>query len=588
MARLTAGRAERRRRPAVVAAAVMAAAVLAAVVAPVAAAPNPALETPAVRADTSVGGYLAARHASSLHDYGAAADLLLDALAQSPNQPVLLQRAHQALLLDGRVAEAAALATQGAALRIDIPYADLSLTVDALARGDADTAAALASNLDATGINRLLAPLLTAWTQAAAGHPEAAREALAPVARIRGAEVLFHLHDALLADVAGDDERAESAYAAAIAAQPDPSTRVIELAGNFFERSGRRDEALALYKAFLDNRPTSDSIQVALARAEAGTPPPPLVADANAGAATALFDVAGAMGADDTRAAVLVVARLGLALQPDFPQMKILAARALEGLERYADANALYAAVDPDSPLAWEVRIAIAGNLDRLERFDEAEALLKTLAEERADSADPLIELANLLRRRERFREAVDVYDAAFERLPDETQRLWGLYYARGIALERSGLWARAEADFLKALELEPGQPLVLNYLGYSWVEQGRHLERALEMIQQAVAARPRDGFITDSLGWAYYKLGDFYQAVEYLERAVLLQPHDPVINDHLGDAYWQVGRRREARFRWQGALGLDPEPDVRAVIEEKLTHGLIVAAPEPEGPVAD
>lgn len=586
MARLMARLGDRRRR----AVGRVAALLLAVAVAwPVAASPNPASEPAAVQADTAVGGYLAARHASSLYDFGAAADLLLDALALSPNQPVLLQRAHQALLLDGRVAEAAELATRGAALKVDIPHGDLSVTVDALVRGDADTAAALAANLSASGINRLLAPLLNAWIQLAADHPEAAPAALVPLSRVQGAEVLYHLHGALLADAAGDDARAESEYAATMAAQPDPPMRVIDLAGNFFERSGRRDEAMAIYRAFLDNRPMSETIQAALARVEAGEPPPPpVVAGATDGAAEALFDVAGAVPDDDTPEAALIIARLGLALKPDFPRMKILTARTLEMLRRYADANALYETIGPDSPFSWEVRIGIAGNLDRLDRFDEAEALLKRLAEERADSADPLIELANLLRRRERYREAVDVYDAAFERLPDESQRLWGLYYARGIALERSGMWPRAEADFLKALDLEPGQPLVLNYLGYSWVEQERHLERALEMIHQAVAARPRDGFITDSLGWAYYKLGDFDQAVEYLERAVLLQPNDPVINDHLGDAYWQVGRKREARFRWQGALGLDPDPDVRAAIEVKLTRGLVVSAPDPEAPVAD
>ena len=154
-------------------------------------------------------------------------------------------------------------------------------------------------------------------------------------------------------------------------------------------------------------------------------------------------------------------------------------------------------------------------------------------------------------------------------------RRHWSLLYSRGIALERSKQWARAETDFIKALELEPEQPYVLNYLGYSWVDQGIHLERATGMIEKAVELRPRDGFIVDSLGWAYFRIGDYGGAVRELERAVELRPQDPVINDHLGDAYWMVGRRLEARFQWRRALALEPEADVAGTITNKLEDGL-------------
>jgi Flp pilus assembly protein TadD len=127
----------------------------------------------------------------------------------------------------------------------------------------------------------------------------------------------------------------------------------------------------------------------------------------------------------------------------------------------------------------------------------------------------------------------------------------------------------------LRALELEPDQPNVLNYLAYSWIDKGVNLPRAKSMIEKAASQRPDDGAIIDSLGWMHYRMGDFHRAVETLENAITLMPQDAVINDHLGDAYWQVGRRLEAEFQWRRALTFDPDPDVRRSIEQKLQFGL-------------
>ncbi len=184
-----------------------------------------------------------------------------------------------------------------------------------------------------------------------------------------------------------------------------------------------------------------------------------------------------------------------------------------------------------------------------------------------------------MLRRHERFAEAVEAYDQAVARIGTLQPRHWRLLYARGIALERSKQWPRAEADFLKALEFEPDQPFVLNYLGYSWVEQGQNLEKAEAMIRKAVELQPHDGYIVDSLGWVMFRLGRHDEAVVHLERAVELRPEDAAINDHLGDAYWAVGRQREARFQWQAALDNDPEAELKTAIERKLAERPLRAA---------
>jgi Flp pilus assembly protein TadD len=247
----------------------------------------------------------------------------------------------------------------------------------------------------------------------------------------------------------------------------------------------------------------------------------------------------------------------------------------LESLDRKNEALALYDAVSPSSPLFWTARLRKAVTLDELKRTDEAIAQLKQMAGERADQYEPLTRLGDMLRAKKRYDEAASSYSQAVKRIGELAKPHWSLLYARGIAYERSKQWPKAEADFLGALKLSPEQPFVLNYLGYSWVDQGLHLDRAKGMIERAVQLRPNDGYIVDSLGWVLYRLRDYEGAARRLERAVILRPDDPTINDHLGDAYWRVGRFLEARFQWRRALSLDPDKKDIPTIEKKLQRGL-------------
>jgi len=188
---------------------------------------------------------------------------------------------------------------------------------------------------------------------------------------------------------------------------------------------------------------------------------------------------------------------------------------------------------------------------------------------------EAIVALGNVLRSRKQFKEAADVYSKVLDGIKEPTRQHWTLYYFRGICYERAKDWPKAEKDLQKALDLYPDQPQVLNYLGYSWVDQGLNLEKAVQMIRRAVELRPNDGYIVDSLGWAYYRLGRFDEASTDLERAIELKPEDPVINDHLGDAYWKTGRELEARFQWRHARDNKPEPEDLVKIEEKLKDGL-------------
>ena len=252
----------------------------------------------------------------------------------------------------------------------------------------------------------------------------------------------------------------------------------------------------------------------------------------------------------------------------------MLVAGILESMDRNDDAIATYGTIKPTSPLYWSARLRIAGNLEALDRDDDAIDLLRVLTTEDPSRPDPLVSLGDLLRSNKRFPESVNAYDRAIEVLGEIDKRHWTILYSRGISLERSRRWDRAEKDFQRALELNPEQPYVLNYLGYSWVDQGINLDRARKMIERAVQLRPNDGYIVDSLGWVLYRLKDFKGAVDKLERAVELRPQDPTINDHLGDAYWRVGRQNEARFQWRHALSLKQADTKGDHIEYKIING--------------
>lgn len=529
---------------------------------------------------TLSGNYLAARHARSVQADDDAATFLQAALAKSPDDRLLLSRAMAAFLLAGRVEEAIPIARRLDSADEEAPLADLTLVIGEIKAADYKAALARLRASPQAGHAVFILPIVTAWTEFGLGKVDQALATLDPAGRNPGLAALYRLHAAWISEAAGRTDQAMAYLDAVLKDQNEPWLRLVELAGGLKERAGQRQEALALYRGYLQRFPDSSLLAPALARAAGGAAAPAAeIRNARDGVAEVMLDAAGVLSRQNSREVALMMGELGLYLRPDFPALQLMVGDLLEAFDREDDANRVYARVDRASPMSWPARLSIARNLERTERFDEAAKLLRELARERPRDPEPLSELGDMYRKRDRFAEAVEAYDATFARIGTPEPRHWRLLYVRGIVLERTKDWPRAEADFLKALEFEPDQPFVLNYLGYSWVEQGHNLERAEAMIRKAVELRPTDGYIVDSLGWVLYRLGRKEEAVEPLERAVELKPEDPVINDHLGDAYWAVGRQREARFQWRAALDLKPEPDLKSQIEAKLEHGPVKEA---------
>ncbi len=510
-----------------------------------------------------IANFLAARYAEARRDYASAARFYLAALGREPTNFDLMMRAQRVLVAAGQMRDAIELAQRVVAVAPANPVANLVLVVNDLAQGNAAAAEPRLQAMPTGGVFRIAAPLLRAWTNVALDRPQQAAEALRGIGQVAAFSGLVSYHLALIADVAGQAEEAERQYRRALEVE-GPSVRAVEAAAAFLARIGKEDDA----RAILDRFRRSDNDTVLR----------PQVTDAKSGAAEALMNLATALRQQDNNLLdAILLGQLARVLVPGDDSATLLVADSFESGERRGEANELYGRIAPGSPLGWVARLRMAENLDLGNDTAAAIATLSTMADERPDRIDALTTLARILRQRERYGEAAVAFDRAIQRLPRPEPWQWALYYQRGISYERSQQWAKAEADFRRALELQPDQPDVLNYLAYSWVDQGQqaHYQEAERMLTRAVEQRPNSPQIIDSLAWVMYRTGRFAEAVRLLERAIELLPLDPVLLDHLGDAYWRVGRAQEARFQWRRALRNNPDNDLRPQLERKVERGL-------------
>ena len=533
-------------------------------------------QLPLSSAVSSSGAYLAAQSAIGERDMSAASDYLLVALTADSGNKDLMRQAHFALVSSGRIPEALPIARRLLVGEGIDQFSPLTVAADALDRGAFDEAGEALARLPITGYNTILVPMLEAWVAAGSGEFDAAVDALGPTNLGDGFDALRSYHLALILDLAGRPVEAEEAFVRSVESQPGGAYRVVLGYGGFLERLGRPEDAQALYRAFLDANPDSLWLESTLARLDGSGSPVSQVDEAREGAAEAMFAVASAAHQSDGPEIALAYGQLAAYLMPQNEVISLLIGDILEMQGKHLEAIEAYRRISASSPLDWTARLRVALNQDDAGLPDQAIALLRQMVEERPDRSDAIVVLGDILRVHERWAEAVEAYDIAFALQDSDVENDWRLRYVRGIALERAGDWPRAESDFLTALEIEPDHPFVLNYLGYTWVDRGERLDEALGMIERAVNQRPLDGFITDSLGWAYFRLDRFEEAVVQLERAVEYEPGDPVINDHLGDAYWKVGRRAEARFQWRRAMSLGADDlELIDAIQTKLQSGL-------------
>ena len=525
------------------------------------------------------GMFLAGQLAMSSGKSADAARFFDRARTGAAGETLIAEKAFGAALLSGDIPRAAVLAPTGEdASESARRLGRLVVAVDAMAQGKGKDAQARLNAEAMAFPHKPAAALLAPWAAAMAGDVEGSL--VRPQVRGDGQVDYFgQLGQAALFERAKRYDEAETDFKA-LAGVTGPAEMAVVAYGGFLERRGRRIDAVALYQSYLAGEPASLAVKAAVARASAGRPAPAMPG-LREGAGQALLAPAAGMMAAKQETLSLAYLRLVIRLDPQRDEAWVMVGDIMQGNGDIEAARAAYAHPRPGSleygaaqaKLAWTYQ---AGG-------DKETALKLARAGAAAGGADARVNLADILRANERFAEAVEVLSAliAEDKAPD-----WRLIYARGQAYERINRWADAQADLQTALKSHPDEPELLNYLGYSWIDRGEHLPEALAMVQKAVATNPRSGAMVDSLGWAFYRLGDYRQAVEKLEQAVELEAGDPEINNHLGDAYWKVGRKDEAQFQWRRVLTLKPDEKIRAKAEAKLASGLGPDGPAPK--VAD
>jgi tetratricopeptide (TPR) repeat protein len=524
---------------------------------------DPAAGAPVHGGFTGVyGSYLVGRFASSESDTDAAARAFLRTLQTDPTDHEVLQNAFMTCLLSDHP-EAESLArqlpeNQDAQLLLGGAEARAGHWADAEQRFRA---------MPHQGLTQLLQPLLLAWTEQGGGHTDTALATLRPLVEGQRFRGIYALHAALIADQAGRVQEATRFYGIAEGEFGISNLRLAQIMASWLARQGHTTDAEQMLSTLSDGQDELSLVLPALIADGRNAP----VADPTQGIAEAYLALGAALRQQDASDYALVMLHLALNLRPDLAAARLLVADIQDAVHQPQAALDALASIPDSDPLAGIVRLHRAQIEQRLGHTDQAMEALAALARDYPNNPLPDVQMGDIQRGKKHYKAAIAAYDRAVTKLHGPRRSAWPLYYSRGIAHEQAHEWPEAEADLQRALALAPDQPYVLNYLGYTWADQGVRLPEARRMIERALEQMPNDGAIVDSLGWIMMRQGQTTEAVPVLERAVGLEPEDSTINQHLGDAYWAVGRRLEAVFQWRRALTLNPEPEDQTTLEKKL-----------------
>ena len=518
--------------------------------------------------------YLSARFAAGEHDLPQAARFYGQSLTNDQGNPSLLALSFFYSTTSGDFDAAGKYAQAVIAATPDDRAARLALAVIGFKHKDyVDVRKQLSASAKGP-FTALTLALFDAWAAAAERDTAGMQKDLQSLAEQKGAESMAAFHTALLQDYLNNAPAADAAYKKALSSTA-PTPRVLEAYGRFLERQGRSADAATLYQSHINEGGLASVTRPGLARIAAGQKPEGMIRSPADGAAEALFGIAASLTDAQSAEVSILYLRMALYLRSDLGLAQVLLADRFETLRKYESAIAIYRSIEPSSPYWRMAQVQASLDLQRLGKNDDAIAGLKKLVTADPNDSESWVALGDTYRASEKFAESVDAYNHAEKIIGKPSRRDWPMFYARAMAKEKLKRLDDSEADIQTALKLSPEQPELLNYLGYSWVDRGRNIPQALTMLEKARTLRPYDGYIVDSVGWAYYQLGRYDDAAKTLEAAVLLVPGDPTINDHLGDALWRAGRRIEARFQWNHALTFSDDDTDKAAIERKLKTGL-------------
>lgn len=535
----------------------------------------------AIAGTTLLGSYLAGHIARAERDNESAALYYRRALAKDPGNEEILDDAFKLELAAGEFDAARSLAERLIKRQNDNVIAHIFLGLDEYKKRDFEAADEhFKTAQKTTSQDEPTLKLARAWVLIAQNRADKALANMKPSGKSAWVTLFEAVQRAFMADVAKKKTAAEDAYKI-IYDKKAPNTRIAEAYARHLAVFGDSKQAEAVLEEAGAN--TTPLGKLLIAELKSGKTPKLMVTNAEEGLAESFLGIGQKLSAENGLDEAQIYFRLALFLNPASDIAKLELAELYGNLEQYAKAIAAIEKIREGSPFWLIAQVRKSLYLNALQKSDEAVALLASLLEKNPSEQQILQTAATIESARKKYDAALPYYNRAIALLGTPSKRDWQLYYARAIAYERTKQWARAEPDFKEALVLDPEQGAVLNYLGYSWLDQNMNIPEAFDLIKKAVKLRPNDGYIIDSLGWAYYLQKDYEQAAKHLDKAVELRPEDPTLNDHLGDVYWRLGRKLEAKFQWTQALTLSPEPEDAEKIKKKIEVGL----PDEAGPRA-
>ena len=535
------------------------------------------------------GAYLAGRVAHLRQDFNSAADYYMISLQTDPENAELLERIYVILASQGRVSEAAKFAKQSQQKGDTNNFTHIIIAIDDAKAGRYPQALASLKKLGGNPVyTKFITPLLASWVYVGMGNQEKAIETISILNEDKGFKSLYHFHAGMIEDYFGNNKEAQKHYEALINDEKtEMSFRTLQVISNFYIRTGQKEKAVALLERFNSELLFLDMIQnLAQKTANATQENTQAIIDSSdIGLSEALFSIAANMRqiSSGTDIAHIFIC-LSIYSNPNYDLAQLMLADILESREMYQDAIDVYDEISPTSESYNTVQIKKAADYVLMEDYKAAEILLKTIIKKDPNSFQANLDLGDVMRLRGKYADAIEYYGKALSLMEPNNPQAWIIHYALGIAYEQKGDWEQAESSLKQALILSQNHYYVQNYLGYSWLKQGKNIEDAMSLIVDAYNQAPSDGHITDSLGWAFYKIGNYEEAVFYLEKASELEPANALISDHLGNAYWQNGRKAEAVFQWNHTLKMKDdshEVDMKKV-EEKIENGMEKEQPQP------
>jgi tetratricopeptide (TPR) repeat protein len=440
---------------------------------------------------------------------------------------------------------------------------------------DGRTEAFLSFIKDASKITPILKDLLSAWVLMGLNDDVNANRIFDKTAKVQGMGQFVNFHRAMSQLAAGKFEQALKTFNLIHSDKENPTRRSVISHTKILLSQSKFKEAQSLLEKWFGPTFDPEIEELFLNATNEKVYPKTSFSSINIAVADVFHSIANLIRKEADPTFTLIYSRLAEYLDANHIDSILMTADLLVELEQYNLAIKEHEKLSNSQPQYFASELGRAEALRSSGKEEAAVEVLAALTRQFPNSPNGFSILGNHYRRLEAYDRAEVAYKEAIKLYQAKGEAGWFLYYVRGITRERLNLWGLAEKDFRKALSLNPTQPQVLNYLGYSLIEKNTKLDEALDMIERAVKESPDSGYIVDSLGWGYYKLGEYEKAVPNLEKAAELMPIDPIVNDHLGDVYWMVGRKTEAEFQWRRALSFDPEEEEIQRIKKKLKVGL-------------